>query len=74
MCQEVMLRDVHTMAVEVGNILHAMRGLLDAGRLGVVWFLPVPVREAAQLPAWDELGLAGPKRPGDLSLDIVFDV
>jgi len=38
MCQEVMLRDVHTMAVEVGNILHAMRGLLDAGRLASFGF------------------------------------
>jgi len=41
--------------------------------MGLFWFVPAPGPEAAELPAWDELGLVGPLDGEDLALDVVFD-
>jgi hypothetical protein len=42
--------------------------------MGLLWFVPAPGPEAAQLPDWNDLGMVGPLDPEDLALDVVFDV
>ncbi|MBI4602182.1 MAG: hypothetical protein HY721_09500 [Planctomycetes bacterium] len=41
--------------------------------LGIFWLLPAPGVEAAELPAWSDLGLVGPGDEKDRQLDMVFD-
>ena len=39
----------------------------------IFWFTPAPGPEAAELPSWEDLGLAKVGDSDDLALDIVFD-
>lgn len=41
--------------------------------LAVLWFVPAPDPEAAELPPWGEFGFVVPGDEDDRQLDIVFD-
>jgi hypothetical protein len=41
--------------------------------LAIMWFLPSPGPEAAELPPWSEFAFVEAGDPEDLELDIVFD-
>lgn len=58
---------------ELANLPPDFPELVLSHPLAVLWFLPAPGPNAAELPAWEEFGLGQAGDEEDSALDIVFD-
>lgn len=67
------LKDLLNKLEEMANLPPDLPDLVLNHPLAVLWFLPPPGPEAAELPPWEEFNLGQAGDEEDRALDIVFD-